>query len=46
MQGQNGHVVPMAQSFVALSTERGLPFFDLGANGGMTPVNGACLVWL
>jgi len=38
MQGQFGHVVPIAQGFVAVSTERGFPFFDLGANGGMTPV--------
>jgi hypothetical protein len=38
MQGRNAHVVPMAQRFIALLTERVLPFFGLGANAGMTAV--------
>lgn len=29
----------MTQGFVPLLTERGLPLFDLGANGGMTAVS-------
>ena len=29
----------MTQGFVPLLTETGLPFFDLGANGGMTAVS-------
>jgi hypothetical protein len=29
MQGRNAHVVPMAQRFIALLTERVLPFFSM-----------------